>query len=309
MILISQWSKLSEIKDILKIPAEATVIIQNPSYTLSDFFCTWIRMEVRLERLQKNQIQRTNFAKILRRKLDERKCSVLKHPTMLCAIYLDPRLQEELNENEIRIAKMTLADLHERIIDLKEKHLANPEDDGEEKPNSSLDEYFAEKRLQKSKENNNCKRSEFMQTLDSFRYSLQSADTRTVLEKSIIHFWEMRKLSNEKLYDVAQVIYAIPPSQAAVERSFSTLSFVFNDKRVKLAQQTLENILLIKLNHDIATSVNQNDLELLKSIRAPLSVPVITSALPPNQNTNFVKLTKARVPKSKKNPPNALNVK
>lgn len=266
-------------------------------------------MEVRLDRLKKNQIQCTDFANIFRRKLEERKCSVLKHPTMLCAIYLDPRLQEELTENEVRIAKMTLANLHERIIDLKAKHSANPEDDGEEKPNSSLDEYFAEKRLHKSKENSNCERSDFMQTLDTFQHSLQARDTRFVLENSIIHFCEMRKSSNEKLYDVAQVIYAIPPSQAEVERSFSTLSFVFNDKRVKLAQQTLENILLIKLNHEIASSVNQNDLEKLKASRPSLSAPAVKSAVHPNQNTTIDKRSKHHVLALKSKPSIALNQK
>lgn len=300
-ILISQWSKLIEIKDVLKIPADATVIIQNESFTLSDFFCIWIRMEVRLERLRKNVIQRTNFANIFKQKLDERKGSVLKHPTMLCAIYLDPRLQEELNDNEIHIAKTTLANLHQRVIDLESKHVTNTGEEGSGKQNTSLEEYFAEKRRQKATENNACERTKFMQLLDSFRFSVNDADTRTVNENSIIHFWEMRKTSNKKLYDVARIIYAIPPSQATVERSFSTLSFVFNEKRGKLAQQTLEDILLIKLNKDIATSVNENDMEKLKTNLTPVSITAAPSVEPPTQNMNQTVTTRPRTIKSKSN--------
>lgn len=261
-VTISQWSKIVEIKDVLKVPADATVIIQKPSFTLSDFFCTWIRMEVRLERTKQSRIQCTDFANILKQKLNERKCSVLKHPTMLCAIYLDPRLQEELNDNEVQIAKITLANLHQRIINLQTTCVADPEE--EDKMNTSLEEYFAQKRQQKATVNHTCERSKFMQLLDSFRFSLKATDTKTVHENSIIYYWETRKTADTKLYDVAQVINAIPPSQATVERTFSTLSFVFNEKRANLAQQTLEDILLIKLNSDVASSVDQIDTDKLK---------------------------------------------
>lgn len=37
-VIVSKWSILTEIKNILQIPAEATVVIQNPAFTLSDFF-------------------------------------------------------------------------------------------------------------------------------------------------------------------------------------------------------------------------------------------------------------------------------
>lgn len=240
-------------------------------------------MEMRLKRMKKSQELCTDFANILKQKLDERKRSVLKHPTMLCAIYLDPRLQEELNDNEIGIAKMTLANLHERIIELQAKNSPGAGVDDEEKQNTSLEEYFAQKRQQQAQDNSTSERSEFMQLLDSFRLTLQAADTRTVHENSILHFWEMRKSTNKKLYDVARVICAIPPSQATVERSFSTLSFVFNEKRSKLAQQTLENILLIKLNNDIAKSVNANDMEQLTISQA--SEPVATNSLHSMQKT------------------------
>lgn len=303
-ILISQGPKLIEIKDILKIAADATVMIQNENFTLSDFFCIWMRMEVRLERLRKNVIQCTNFANIFKQKLDERKRSVLKHPTMLSAIYLDPRLQEELNDNEICIAKTTLANLHQRVIDLESNYVTNTGDEGGGKQNTSLEEYFAEKRQQKATENNACERSKFMQLLDSFRFSVNVADTRIVNENSIIYFWEMRKTSNKKLYDVARVIYGIPPSQATIERSFSTLSFVFNEKRGRLAQQTLENILLIKLNKDIAASVNENDMKKLKTNLTPVPIAAVSSVEPPIQNMNQTVTKKPLLIKSKSNLPN-----
>lgn len=63
------------------------------------------------------------------------------------------------------------------------------------------------------------------------------------------------------LYEVACIINAIPPSQATVERAFSALKFIFTEHRTKLDQDRLENLLMIKLNADLAESVNQNHID------------------------------------------------
>lgn len=170
---------------------------------------------------------------------------------MLCAIYLDHRIYKQLNEHEIQIAKITLANLHERICKLKSDAIqVNPENSF----NDSLEEYFSQQKAVPSDS-----RAKFMEQLDLFHSSLQYEKQRT-----ISNFWETKKIVFPDLYEVACVINSIPPSQATIERAFSTLNFVFGEKRTHLTQSVLENILTIKLNAELSASINLRDINAIR---------------------------------------------
>lgn len=72
---------------------------------------------------------------------------------------------------------------------------------------------------------------------------------------NVWNHWVARKFSHPELYSVAMVILAIPSTQVTVERAFSALAIVLSDLRTGLGEDTLANILLIKLNADIAENV------------------------------------------------------
>lgn len=183
---------------------------------------------------------------------------------MLCAIYLDPRVYKELNDKEIMIAKTTLADLHEKIVELK----SNPTDSSMNSFNDSLEEYFRQRDTTINNNNASDRRVEFMQTLDNFRFALQSNSLKRKHGQaaapndvfSIFDFCEKQKMLYPSLYEVASVIFAIPPSQATVERSFSALNYLFSNRRCGLKPSLLEDCLMIKLNANIAQDVNERDL-------------------------------------------------
>lgn len=59
------------------------------------------------------------------------------------------------------------------------------------------------------------------------------------------------------------VIFAISPTQAIVERSFSTMGYVFNERRSMLSKQMLEDILIIGLNSDLFYKNNVDELKSL----------------------------------------------
>lgn len=241
--------------DILKVIYDATIAVQIPHFTLSDFFCTWIRIHVRLNRLKSSSELKTNLVDILLKSLDFRKTALLKHPSMLCAIYLDPRVYRSLSENEMKIAKMALADLHQRVINLKD----NLTDSSVNKTVDSLEEYYDNKSVTK----NDCEeRADFMQLLDNFRFALPHENK----DKSVFEFWECKKEVYPAIYKVACVVNAIPPSQVTVERAFSALNYIFSNKRCRLNQQTLENCLMIKLNPELAASINECDLNEIESV-------------------------------------------
>lgn len=256
-ILISKWSVLTEIADVLKIVYDATIAIQIPHFTLSDLFRCWIRIHVRLERMKKNPALRTGLVNTLLMSLQARKIALLKHPAMLCAIYLDPRVYKELSEGEIKIAKIHLADLSERIFNLK----TNMSDSIVS--TDSIEEYFSKPNTHQSNIDRSDTRADFMQSMDNFRLSLPHESTKNQ-NKTIFEFWESKKELYPALYEVACAINGIPPSQVTVERSFSALSFLYSNKRSSLKQETLEQCLMIKLNAGLALTVHQDEMDELK---------------------------------------------
>ncbi|XP_062549894.1 uncharacterized protein LOC134214559 [Armigeres subalbatus] len=67
--------------------------------------------------------------------------------------------------------------------------------------------------------------------------------------------WLARKRTHPELYAVAMVVLAAPSNQVSVERAFSALALVLSDLRTGLAEKTLEEILLVKLNREIFQKV------------------------------------------------------
>lgn len=251
-IIVSKWNILTEIVDVLETVYDATIVIQIPHFTLADFFCCWIRINMRLLRHKKNAHRLTDLADLLLENLEIRKIGLLKHPPMLCAIYLDHRAYKELNANEIQIAKTALANLHKRVCDFKSNPAQGTKEDSF---NNSLEEYFSQQKEDPSDE-----RAKFMELLDTFRHSLQHV-TKEDQQATSFTFWESKKLVFPALYEIACVINAIPPSQATVERAFATLNFVFGDKRTHLNQALLEKILMIKLNAEMSIAIDQRDID------------------------------------------------
>lgn len=64
-------------------------------------------------------------------------------------------------------------------------------------------------------------------------------------------YWLNRKQTHPELYKVAMVVLAVPSNQVSVERSFSALGLVLSNRRTGLTEDTLANILLVKLNKPV----------------------------------------------------------
>lgn len=77
-------------------------------------------------------------------------------------------------------------------------------------------------------------------------------------EKSVLEFWETQKHS--LLYDVAMAVYSLPPTQVKIEQNFSSVGHVFTERRFRLSQENLKDILLIHLNKEVFQTVKQEQL-------------------------------------------------
>lgn len=75
--------------------------------------------------------------------------------------------------------------------------------------------------------------------------------TRLSADKNVLIDWESKKTDDPELYALSQIDLSIPATQVSVERAFSALGLILTKHRTCLKEQTLNNILLLKLNSDL----------------------------------------------------------
>lgn len=80
--------------------------------------------------------------------------------------------------------------------------------------------------------------------------NLSNAD-RMPFETNILDYWKNRKYTDPELGMLTDVALAVPSTQVSVERAFSALSLILTKNRTKLSNETINNLLLIKLNNNL----------------------------------------------------------
>lgn len=249
----------------LKLPFDLTMDIQCSVYTLSDFYGGWLEMTHQLEKLTKNDGNTVSFARTLLDATKKREPSLLNNSTMLAAVYLDPRYMFKLTAEEVRIAKMVLQKLYERVQRAKSKSPRPP--NGPENVEDSFEElcvaagfertYFEGDSISPTTLNNktNNQLEDMFEEYEKIK--------RVHRRYQIIPLWHELATEHPVLYELACILQAIPPSQTIVERAFSLFGFIFNCRRTQLLPQTLEDLLMINLNRDMVESIHQRDLDAL----------------------------------------------
>lgn len=75
-------------------------------------------------------------------------------------------------------------------------------------------------------------------------------------EQTILEWWHGCKNSKPELFKLVSTILSIPCTQVSVERVFSALPIVLTKFRAQLKDETLNNILFIRLNSDLLKKVD-----------------------------------------------------
>lgn len=70
-------------------------------------------------------------------------------------------------------------------------------------------------------------------------------------EQTILEWWHGLKGTKPELFKLVSTILSIPCTQVSVERVFSALPIVLTKFRAQLKEETLNNILFIRLNSDL----------------------------------------------------------
>lgn len=258
-MLIRKWNILEEIMSALKIPYQATIVMQKEDYKLSDFNACWILMRSKLNKL-KNIPNSTKLAEYVLDGLAERRNQLLENRSMVTALALDPRFCGELSDCQKEIARQTLAECW--------SHLETENGNNSIELNKSIDDDITVENTtilskylgNKGGGNNNRNDINIVQLLNDFIQQDHQFENQTILD-----FWNSQKSHHPELYQLAEIIFSISPTQVTVERSFSTLSYVFNSRRNQLSEESLETILLIALNKELFETVNQQDIKALNS--------------------------------------------
>lgn len=266
-----KWEAIVETRNILQILYEATNASQKPDLTLSDFYGCWLHCTLQLQQFREIKC---NLANALVSAMNKRRPALFENIMMISAIFLDPRFKSELTEEQYEKAKEHLSTFWINHIQKREETCLN---NGEGEKKDLIEDYFKSKGCQ-SITTNSSHDDGASQTRSKLPvYSLTRVEMLECLEEfkneprihhsvSILKFWENTKIKYPELYLIAKAINGIPPSQATVERHFSALSLLFTNRRSQLSHKAVENLLIIKLNEEIAHAIFEEEIQKLKDV-------------------------------------------
>lgn len=270
-LMLQKWAVLTEIARVLNVIHTITLALQKNDVNLSDFFGFWQMLELRLSTYANKPNQQTNLAQSLLDAMSARKHVLFDNPAMLVAIYLDPRYRHhiETNPEKVRLAKMTLANLWERIQMIKndaEQTLTNTEpinvssdtsNDDLEYLCAQLDKHYEQQgitSINSDKTETSINQSELDKTgimlkLDEFNPT--SCGFRLKSNQNVVEYWMQQQQNHPEIFELASIIFSINPTEVPIERDFSRLRHIFGENRCSLSSNRLSDILMIHLNKDL----------------------------------------------------------
>lgn len=231
-VTTDQWQSIELTKKILYHPYELTLKLQRKDYTLSDFYGDWVKTKRSLQAIPHE------LSKQIVDNMVSREGGLLNHKLMLGAVYLDPRYNMLLSMQQKQAATVYLSGLWCRLQNIDSIETAP--DTANDQENDDFAEYLASiDPLQVSE--NIVGRIELFIQRPSVHY-----------KTNIIQYWHNMKAEEPDLFKIATALFSVSPAQTAVEQSFSQLKFIFNDYRTRLNMELLNQLLIIRMNYDLA---------------------------------------------------------
>lgn len=248
ILLHKKWVILNEMVYILGIPYRATISLQIRDLTLSDVYGIWLEMQLHIKSCVQNVNFKTTLAQQLQDALIRRKENIFANPFMASALYLDPRYRSEVmkDSDKIEQAKNTLINLWHRI-NQNTIQVDNELQSNETSAQNITMQFNESDELEKHL--NGSTSNDMANTGTNIEFLINNFDpSRLSSKESILQFWENSEKDHPELYALATVVYSIPPTEVQIERDFSKLNYVFNDRRCSLIADRLEDIMILNLN-------------------------------------------------------------
>nr|XP_029735162.1 uncharacterized protein LOC109402841 [Aedes albopictus] len=244
-----------------------TKLLQAEHQAFSDFYMNWILAIRNLQSLKNNR-----FAAPLIQSLRSRLKMLTQNMAFKAALFLDPRFNylnsTVLSPAEKEEVQKYLIKTWRRIQQTKR---VNPMPNGagesistnnEESLGDEIADFLTEMfggtlQTQGATADPEAQLTEQLKLLE--------IGERMPHDHNVWDHWIARKATHPQLSAVVLVVLATASSQVSVERAFSGLALILSDLRTGLSEDTLEHILLIKLNESlldrILPSLTQHELQ------------------------------------------------
>lgn len=257
------WEKGAEILKVLKPIYIATKEMQKVGYGLADFYISWLRIEKNLNRFSSEEVL-LNLTTELEKALKKRANEVLDTPTMLAAIYLDPRVKYKLSNTQKECAMLYIKQLNTRILQVESNEVDDEsldhDENGTSMTNNTLDELNNEFNLASAHDS-----LDETSIYDPNHVMISFGEYEKVkhidFKHAVMYFWKNNKDKFPLLYPIARTIHGIPASQCLQESHFSSFSYVRSNKRCSLGAETLQNILMVRLNKQLFYEQKKMDMD------------------------------------------------
>lgn len=274
-MLLKMWAQLKEIIYLLRILCNTTIAFQQQKLTLSDVYGHWLTTQLHLKQCINKKSYKTGFAQCLYDALDQRKEGIFDNDLMYAAIFLDPRFHTEIATNELKMerAKAVLVKIWRRMNILNaptELMQSNKEKSTnslsfEFNPDVALAQHLANDNKNDASLTHSTQEKDIEEIIDNYQPDAMPFST------SVIKFWQSIKQDNPELYQLACVIFSVPPTEVQIERDFSSLNFVFTNRRCSISSERLEEIMLIHLNRDLFEEVNCEDIAMIIDLECKIT--------------------------------------
>nr|XP_029732178.1 uncharacterized protein LOC109409217 [Aedes albopictus] len=260
--LTELWDFIDQYYDAFKPLYICTKKMQAEHVSLPDFFIAWLMAINQVSKVKNNP-----FVPDLLEALNRRLTSLRGSRAFKMALFLDPRFNYRGStfftpDEKVEIQGF-IRETWQRIQQVQpaaSSTVANESLTDSER-NDDFDDFFTEMFGGSVNTEDEPSDTKFLQQLQSL-----DLEPRQNHVYSVWDHWLRRKTTHPQLYAVAMVVLATPSNQVSVERAFSVLGLVLTNLRTQLSEESLTNILLIKLNkalfpHAIATSYNWKEME------------------------------------------------
>lgn len=251
-LLPSEWELTEKISKILAPFAQLTTLMQRETISLSDFFGGWAKLKMALTKFPGDELCEKLMAQ-----MKERERDLFNNPILNAAVFLDPRYQKFMPNENKENAISYLKRLNDKIKSLEETARNN---NTTEPLNSEPDELdaFLSTIYGTTNDSQDVQQSASTQPENNIHTQLNDFNGIPEINRneSIFDYWEKNKHAKPELYKLAAIIHSVPPTQTTVERAFSAMALILSPLRTNLNDIHLENMLLVRLNRDIFESIS-----------------------------------------------------
>jgi hypothetical protein len=249
-VSLEKWEAITNLCEILKLPAELTKQLQSEDLLVPDFVYHWFSMMTNLKMLV------SPMAKSLHRCLQAKEEEIFENHVILAGWFLDKSLSllPEMNRDERKKRKAkdiirTVSKKKNLLLGVVETFDIVPEMIAEE-PVANDGNPFDLMLKNLGKESEKKANSQTSQPSDALEEELKKyeASYAPIPRQNAMTWWKNRSTDFPILSAIAFDIISVPVTEVTVERLFSHLKIVVNRHRSLLKGDLINDILFLRMN-------------------------------------------------------------